>query len=147
MSLPVKNQAFTTYISVIDQNDTASFRESPTIAAGDFKVATDDGAPANPATIPVFDADFAKRIKIVLSASEMNGDAITIIASDAAGAEWADYTETYHTTVVTVDELLRSANPGNTVSVDSDGNVQADVRQINDVTLIGDGDATPFNVV
>ena len=88
---PIKNQQFIFYTSLSSQS-TGQWQANPTLAAGDVKVATDDGAPANIGTLPVVDADFTKRIKVTLSASEMNGDNVTVIFSDAAGAEWDDMT-------------------------------------------------------
>src|SRR3990167_3490792 len=88
---PIKNQQFIFYASLSSQS-TGQWQANPTLAAGDVKVATDDGAPANIGTLPVVDADFTKRIKVTLSASEMNGDNVTVIFSDAAGAEWDDMT-------------------------------------------------------
>ena len=102
---PKKNAGFTFYISLRDQADTKLFKTSPTLAAGDFKVTTDDAAPANLGTLPVVDADFTKRVKVVLSASEMNGDNVTMIASDAAGAEWADLTVNIQTVTRQIDDL------------------------------------------
>ena len=87
---PVVNVAYVTYLSLVSQANTKIFQANPTLAAGDVKVAIDDGAPANLATLPVVDADFTKRVKVNLSAAEMNGDNISVLFSDAAGAEWCD---------------------------------------------------------
>ena len=87
---PVINVAYVTYLSLVSQANTKIFQGNPTLAAGDVKVAIDDGAPANLATLPVVDADFTKRVKVSLSAGEMNGDNISVLFSDAAGAEWCD---------------------------------------------------------
>ena len=80
-------------------------QSNPTLAAGDVKVAIDDGAPANLATLPVVDADFTKRVKVSLSAAEMNGDNISIIFSDAAGDEWCDLIINIQTAVNQIDDL------------------------------------------
>jgi len=87
---PQKNTAYTFYWGLVSRGDTTVFQASPTLAAGDVKVAIDDAAPANIATLPVVDADFTKRIKVDLSAAEMNGDKISVLFSDVAGAEWCD---------------------------------------------------------
>ena len=102
---PKKNTEFIFYVSLISQANTKIMQANATLAVGDFKVATDDGAPGNLDTIPVVDADFTKRVKVTLSADEMNGDNITLIASDAAGDEWCDLTLNIQTTVTQIDDL------------------------------------------
>jgi hypothetical protein len=78
---PKKNTAFVFFVSLVSQASSPDFQTNPTLAAGDVKVAIDDGAPANLATLPAVDADFTKRVKVSLSASEMNGDNISVIFS------------------------------------------------------------------
>lgn len=102
---PKKNAVFVFYASLVSQADTKLLQANPTLAAGDVKVATDDAAPGNLATLPVVDADFTKRVKISLSAAEMNGDRISVIFSDAAGAEWADLFIDMPTSVRQIDDL------------------------------------------
>lgn len=121
---PKKNAIFTLYISLRDQADTKLFKASPTLAAGDFKVATDDTAPANLGTLPVVDADFTKRLKVVFSASEMNGDNITMIASDAAGAEWVDLAVNIQTSTRQIDDLAFPATSGRSINVSTNGTVR-----------------------
>ncbi len=101
---PKKNTAYTFYVSLVSQANAKIFQANPTLAAGDVKVAVDDAAPANLGTLPVVDADFTKRVKVVMASGEMNGDNISIIFSDAAGAEWNDLTINLQTTVSTWDE-------------------------------------------
>jgi hypothetical protein len=86
----IKNIAYVFYVALVSQANTKIMQANPTLAAGDVKVAIDDGAPANLGTLPVVDADFTKRVKVSLSAAEMNGDNITVIFADATGAEWCD---------------------------------------------------------
>ena len=73
-------------------------------------VATDDGVPGNITTLPVFDADFTKRVKVSLSATEMTGENVTVIFSDAAVAEWYDLTVNLQTTASQVDDLATAAS-------------------------------------
>lgn len=120
---PKKNAAYTFYVGLISQADTKIFKASPTLAAGDVKVAVDDGAPANLATLPVVDADFTKRVKVDLSAAEMNGDNVTVIFADAAGAEWCDLVVNIQTTVRQVDDLAYPAVSGRSLAVDASGRV------------------------
>lgn len=108
---PKKNTAFVFYVSLVSQASRPAFQANPTLAAGDVKVAIDDGAPANLTTLPAVDADFTKRVKVSLSSAEMNGDNITVIFSDAAGAEWDDLTVNLQTvTTSQIDDLATAAS-------------------------------------
>ena len=100
---PKNTAGYVTYISLVSQASTLVFQANPTLAAADFKIAKDDGAPAALATTPVVDADYTKRVKIVLSQAETNGDNLTIICSDAAGDEWCDLTINIQTAAQTLD--------------------------------------------
>ena len=84
---PIKNQEYTFPISLVSQS-TGQFQANPTLAAGDVKVVLDDDAPANIGTLPVVDADFTRRVKVTLSATEMNHDKVCVYFIDAAGSEW-----------------------------------------------------------
>jgi hypothetical protein len=95
---------------------------NPTLAAGDVKIAIDDGAPANLGTLPVVDADFTKRVKVTLSQAETNGDNLTIIFQDAAGAEWCDLTINIQTSAQTLDTVDSDVN---TRAPEAGGNVAA----------------------
>lgn len=120
---PKKNTAFTFYTSLTSQANTKIMQVSPTLAAGDVKVAVDDAAPANLATLPVVDADFTKRVKVALSASEMNGDRISVIFADAAGAEWCDQTWDIPTSTRQTDDLAYPLTSGRGILVDTNGYV------------------------
>jgi len=100
-----KNAAYITYVGLVSNISGNILQVNPTLATGDVKVAIDDGAPANLATLPVVDGDFTKRVKVSLSAAEMNGDNITIIFSDVAGAEWCDLILNIQTTANQIDDL------------------------------------------
>lgn len=102
---PIKNSAFTFYVSLVSQVNRPQFQANPTLAAGDVKVATDDAAPANITTLPVVDADFTKRVKVSLSASEMNGDVVSVIFSDATGDEWDDVLIDIQTSAQSLDTI------------------------------------------
>ena len=102
---PKKNTAFEFHVFLEDQANAGLFKANPTLAAGDVKVATDDAAPANLATLPAVDADFTKRVKVSLSAGEMNGDNVTVIFSDAAGDEWFDLGVNIQTTAQQIDDI------------------------------------------
>jgi hypothetical protein len=102
---PKKNTEFITYISLVDQSNTKLFKVNPTLAAGDVKVSTDGGAEANPGTLPAVTPAGSRRVKITLSASEMNGDNVQVTFSDAAGAEWCDLTINIQTAANLLDDL------------------------------------------
>lgn len=107
---PLKNSAYVFYVSLVSQANTKIMQASATLASGDVKSALDDAAPANLATLPVVDADYTKRIKVSLSAAEMNGDRVTVIFSDASGAEWCDLTVDIATVTNQFDSLATQAS-------------------------------------
>lgn len=92
------------YVSLVSQANTKIFQANPTYAAGDIQVAVDDVAPANVSAVEI-DADFTKRVKITLSQAQTNGDNLTVICSDVAGAEWCDLTINIQTSAQTLDEI------------------------------------------
>lgn len=108
---PEKNAEFIFYVSLVQQADTKLFQSNPTLAAGDVKVSTDGGALGNLGTLPVVTPGSSKLVKVTLSASEMNGDNIQVVFSDAAGAEWCDLVINIQTTVRQIDDLVFSATP------------------------------------
>lgn len=105
---PKKNTAFVFYLGLLSQANNYLYQVNPTLADGDVQVAIDDGGPNNLTVLPVVDADFTKRVKVSLSAAEMNGDNITVIFSDVAGAEWCDQLINIQTTAQQIDDLATS---------------------------------------
>ncbi|OGT32122.1 MAG: hypothetical protein A2W28_09705 [Gammaproteobacteria bacterium RBG_16_51_14] len=88
---PKKNEDFLVRIALEDAANPGSFKSSPTIAAGDFKVSTDGGALGNLGTIPVVSPASSIWVLVTLSAAEMNGDVIAVQAIDQTSPkEWAD---------------------------------------------------------
>lgn len=89
---PVRNQAFTCYITLADALDSRSHRTNPTIAAGDFQVSKDGGALVNLTTLPVVEPSGGPLVKVALSATEMDADNVTIVGIDqTADKEWCDF--------------------------------------------------------
>lgn len=131
---PKKNAAYTFYVSLASQASSHVMQANPTLAAGDVKVATDDAAPANITTLPTVDADFTKRVKVELSASEMNGDNITIIFSDAAGSEWDDLVVNLQTTARQIDDLAYPTVSGRSLDVSSGGEAGVDWANVGSPT-------------
>jgi hypothetical protein len=143
-SPPKKNTAFICYVGLVSQANTKILQVSPTLAAGDVKVAIDDGAPNNLATLPVVDTDFTKRVKVALSAAEMNGDRISIVFADAAGAEWCDLIIDIATSVRQVDDLAFPVVSGRGIDVDATGGVEITPNQaVNTAQWNGSAVAAP----
>src|SRR5512146_2760277 len=87
---PERGIEFIFYMGLVSQADTKTLQSNPTLAAGDFKVSVDGGSFENLGTLPSVEPASGKAVKITLSTTEMDGDNITVLASDAAGAEWCD---------------------------------------------------------
>ncbi len=104
-----KNVEYITYVSLASQSDANVFQANPTLAAGDVKVSTDGGSEANITTLPVVTPASSKWVKVTLSASEMNGDNIAVMFSDAAGDEWKDMGLHIHTVANQFDDLPTNA--------------------------------------
>jgi len=96
---PKKNEEFIIRIALQDMANPGSFKSNPTIAAGDFKVVVDATTGTNPATLPSVSPASSIWVKVTLSASEMNGDVISVSAIDqTASKEWADFAFSIPTT-------------------------------------------------
>jgi hypothetical protein len=106
---PKRATEFIFYTGLVSQADTKLFQSNPTLASGDAKVSIDEGALANLATLPDVDPNSSKLVKVTLATSEMTGDNIQVILSDAAGAEWCDQSINIQTTVQQIDNLLGDA--------------------------------------
>lgn len=102
---PKINTEFVFYVGLFSQANTKILQANPTLASGDAKVSIDGGAFANLSTLPAVTPASGKAVKVTLSASEMNGDNITVLFSDAAGDEWCDLIVNIQTTAQQVDDL------------------------------------------
>src|SRR3990167_4870173 len=131
---PKINTAYVFYISLVSQANTKVFQANPTLAAGDFNVATDDGAPGALGTTPVVDADFTKRVKVTLAAGEMNGGNVTLICSDAAGAEGWDLTINIQTSARQADGLAFPVTSGRGLDVTATGAAGVDWANVENPT-------------
>lgn len=88
---PKKNEDFLIRIALESYVNPGNFQSNPTIAAGDFKVAVDSTALANLTTLPTVSPASSVLVLVSLSASEMNGDVITLVAIDQTSPkEWSD---------------------------------------------------------
>lgn len=131
---PKRATEYIFYISLVSQANTKVFQSNPTIAAGDFKVSIDGGALANPATLPAVTPASSKMVKITLSIAEMTGDNITVVCSDASGAEWCDLTINIQTSVRQIDELSFPTTPGRSTDVTATGAVGIDWGNVENPT-------------
>jgi hypothetical protein len=96
---PVKNEDFLIRISLEDQTLPGSFKASPTIAAGDFKVDKDGGGLTNLTTLPTVSPAASVLVLITLSATEMNADVVTLVCIDQTSPkEWSDFVVSIPTT-------------------------------------------------
>ena len=96
---PTKNEDFLLRIALEDYANPGNFKSNPTIASGDFKVATDGAALANLGTLPSVSPASSVLVLITLSASEMNGDVITVVGIDQTSPkEWSDFVISIPTT-------------------------------------------------
>jgi hypothetical protein len=100
-----KNAIYITYISLTQQADVKKFQVNPTLDTGDVKVSTDGATEGNITTLPVVTPAGSTRVKVTLSASEMNGDNIQVSFIDAAGAQWADKMINIPTSSKQIDDL------------------------------------------
>lgn len=102
--MPKKNVALTIDIGLVDAANRPNFKSSPTLAAGDFKISKDGGNYANLGTLPTV-VNSGKVVRVAFAQSEMNADTITLVASDASGAEWDDQMITFNTTANSIDDV------------------------------------------
>jgi hypothetical protein len=128
---PKKNAEYIFYVMLRSQANTKVFQVNPTIAAGDFTVSTDGGTSANLTTLPSVVPSGGRRVKITVSATEMNGDNVNVLASDAAGAEWCSASWNIQTSARQTDDLSFPQTSGRGTLVAADGSVSpnwADVK-------------------
>lgn len=88
---PKRGEDFIIRIGLADMGVPGSYKSSPTIAAGDFKVDKDGGGLTNLNTLPTVDPTGTVCVKITLSATEMTADVVTLVCIDQTSPkEWAD---------------------------------------------------------
>lgn len=92
--------AKTYYVLLRSATDNTSVLLNPTIAAGDFKISIDDGAEANPTTLPSVSPANSGWVKIPLTSGEFTGHTIKIRWVDQTPTkEWVDGGISFPTTV------------------------------------------------
>lgn len=89
---PVKGNAFVTRVVLQDLSASGSFKATPTIAAGDWKIDKDGGGFTNLTNLPTVDPAGSVGVKLNLTATEMTADVVTIVGIDQTSPkEWADF--------------------------------------------------------
>lgn len=135
---PKKNVAYSFHVPLPSQANTKVMQSNPTIAAGDFKVSIDGGALNNLATLPSVEPAGSKLVLISLSASEMNGDEIMVVCSDASGSEWCDVVVKIDTTARQIDDLAYPTTSGRSLDVTATGAAGIDWGNVeNPTTVVG----------
>ncbi len=108
---PKKNTQYIFYVKLVSQSSAHTFQTNPTLSSGDVTVSIDGAAAANLGTLPTVTPSGGKRVKVSLSAAEMNGDNIDVLFSDAAGSEWDELGISIQTvTTSQIDDLATQAS-------------------------------------
>lgn len=102
---PKRATAYIIYVGLEDQANAGLFKANPTLASGDFKVSKDGGSLANLTDLPTVTPASGKMVKITLTATEMTADNVTVVCSDAAGAEWYDLIINIATAANQIDDI------------------------------------------
>lgn len=106
---PKKNAAFTFYCGLPDMSALPNLRSNPTLAAGDVVVEIDGVANGNIGTLPVVTPAGTRSVKVVMTASEMNGDNIVVKFIDQTSPkEWSDVMIVIQTSTNQIDDLATS---------------------------------------
>jgi len=134
------------WVGLVSQANTKILQGTPTIAAGDFKVSIDGGALNNLATLPTVTPAASKMVKITLSTSEMTGDNITVVCSDAAGAEWCDLLINIQTAARQIDDLTWPTVSGRSLDVSTTGEAGLDWANIGSPTTAQNLSGTNIDV-
>lgn len=90
---PKKGEDFECDVALYDMSQPGRLKVNPTIASGDVKVIKDHSTstPADITTLPTVLNSAWPTVKLVLSATEMNADVVTVLFRDQTDPpEWAD---------------------------------------------------------
>lgn len=107
---PKRGVEYIFYVGLVSQADAKLLKANPTLAAGDVQISKDGGAFANLTTLPAVTPASGKAVKVTVSATEMTSDNVTIVFSDAAGAEWCDLIINIATAARQIDDLATPTN-------------------------------------
>lgn len=104
------------YVSLAPRTANGQWQSNPTLAAGDVKISLDGGSLNNLNTLPAVTPASSKLVKVTLSQAETNADNLSIVFSDAAGAEWCDLTINLQTAAKQFDDLASQTTADNIYS-------------------------------
>jgi hypothetical protein len=90
---PTYGQAYTFTRGLYDATGGGRFRVNPTLAAGDFRIAKDNGALVTLTNLPVVQPAGSQLVSFTLTAAEMTASRVTILGVDQAGNEWTEFME------------------------------------------------------
>lgn len=106
--IPIRGEAFEFDVVLQSRATPEEHQVNPTLAVGDVKVIKDNGAAADIDTLPAVAPAGGKVVRVQLSADETECDKVTVVLSDAAGAEWCDLTWTAPTRSVSLEDVSAS---------------------------------------
>jgi hypothetical protein len=139
MPAPKKNVAYSFDVMLPDSANPGKYKSNPTLAAGDVKVTSDEGALANITSLPTVSPAAGRNVKVSLSQTEMNADRISIVFSDqTVPQEWDDlfiFLCTESATLTDIDGRIPSA-------LASSGNIKADIDTIKTNPVVNAGTVT-----
>ena len=93
---PKKNSPYVFYTGLRSRSSSYALQDNPSIGPFDVGVQLDDGSLMPLATTPTASG---KRVKVSLSAAEMNADNVTVIFSQVTLSEWCDQLINIQTTI------------------------------------------------
>jgi hypothetical protein len=96
---PVKNEEFKVRIALAAFAVPGTFKASPSIAVGDFKVDLDGAGLNNLTNLPTVSPAASVLVLLDIPAAQMNADVVTIIGIDQTSPkEWCDFVLSIPTT-------------------------------------------------
>jgi hypothetical protein len=105
MPVPKKGVAYTFNCTLFSVANAGEFQVNPTLATGDFQLSKDSGTFTNLTNLPTVVPAGGVQLQVVLTATEMNADRVSVLAIDQAGGEWGPLFQSFDTTVQTIDDV------------------------------------------
>lgn len=122
------------YVGLSSVATAGAFQANPTLASGDVKISKNGGTLANLTTLPAVTPSSSKMVKVTISATEMQADNVTLIFSDASGAEWHDLIVNIHTAARQIDDLAFPTVSGRSIDVTTTGAAGIDWGNVENAT-------------
>ena len=118
-----KNVEYIFFVGLVSQADTKLLQNNPTLASGDVLVSTDGGGTSTLDTLPAVTPASSDMVKVTVSTTEMNGDNVIIVFSDAAGSEWCDLLINIQTAAQSLDTTDAAVDTNETKIDTIDANI------------------------